>query len=110
MVEPQGAAQVFGPDQWREAGAQVDRGAGRRREQVSVAPDGRRPRLDRGAGNPTAEGIEIVDDLERAETLLADVGRLELAQPPALSTSQPHPRYLLDVIAPRPALPRWEGK
>jgi len=53
-------------------------------------------------------GIEVVGDLERPEAVLADVGGLELPQPPALSTSQLHripPRRCFLRQTPSPTLP-----
>jgi hypothetical protein len=77
-IQPQPFPKIFRVDERREAGAQVDRLAGRRGQQLAIAPDGRRSAGDRFAADASANGVEIVSDFERSEAVLADVGGLEV--------------------------------
>src|ERR1700694_691053 len=96
MVEAEHLPQVGRFHQRREASPQVDGFAGRGRQQFAIAPDRVRTLRDRLTADPLPDGGEVVGNLERSETVLADVGGLELPQPSALPTSQ-----LLHRIPPR---------
>src|SRR6266851_4535600 len=96
MVEAEHLPEVGRFDQRREAGPQVNRLAVRGRQQLAIAPDRGRPLFDRLAADLLPDGRQVVGDLERSETVLADVGGLELPQPSALPTPQ-----LLHRIPPR---------
>src|SRR2546422_8262877 len=121
MVEAQRLAEILRLHEWREAGAQVDGIPRRRGQQLAVAPDAGRSTGDSVARNALPDGIEVIGDLEGSETVLADVGGLEVTQAPALSTSQPLHRFLLDAYCPTlpspasgggnlpPPSPRGEG-
>src|SRR5439155_12387983 len=110
MVEAHCLAEILRLNKGREAGAQVDRITRRRRQQLAIAPDAGRSAGDGVTGDPLPDRIEVVGDLERSETVLADIGGLEVTQSPALSTSQPLHRFLLDAYCPHPALPRERGR
>ena len=97
MIEAQRFAQILRLHEGREAGAQVHGITRRRREQLAIAPDAGRSIGDRVAGDPFPDGLEVVGDLERSKTVLADIGGLEVTESPALSTSQPLHRFLLDA-------------
>src|SRR5256885_15119378 len=105
MVEAQSLAEILRLHEGREAGPQVDGIPRRRRQQLAIAPDAGRSIGDGVARNPLPDGIEVIGDLERSETVLADIGGLEVTQPPALSTSQPLHRFLLDAFSPPPCPP-----
>src|SRR5712691_6777909 len=108
MIEPELLPEVFRFDQRRETGAQVDRLTVRGRQQLAIPPDSVRSLRDRLAADPLPDGIQVVGDLERSETVLAEVGGCELPQSSALSTPQ-----LLHRIPPRrliaPTLPSPRG-
>ena len=80
------AGQVVGLEQARVTGLHVGAGLDvvRHRQQRLVAPDVGRAGLDLLAG----DGREVVHDLERAETVDADVERSELLRRSALATGQ----------------------
>src|SRR2546425_8594061 len=109
MIEAQRLAEILRLHEWREAGSQVDGIPRRRRQQLAIAPDAGRSIGNGVARNPLPDGVEVIGDLEGSETVLADVGGLEVTQAPALSTSQPLHRFLLDAYCPHPALPASGG-
>src|ERR1700694_1083280 len=96
MVEAEHLPEVGSFHERREAGPQVDGLAVRGRQQLAIAPDSVRSLRDRVVADPLPDGVEVVGHLERSETVLADVGGLELPQSSALPTSQ-----LLHRIPPR---------
>ena len=75
VAQPEQVAQVAGADERRPALAQGDRlhvvldG-----QEVVVAPDARRPRLDALPGDPPADLGVVIGDLEGAEAVVAGVG------------------------------------
>src|SRR5438874_13782514 len=97
MVEAYCLAEIFRLNKGREAGAQVDRITRGRRQQLAIAPNAGRSAGDGVTGDPLPDRIEVVGDLERSKTVLADIGGLEVSQSAALSTSQAPHRFLLDA-------------
>src|SRR5437660_10314041 len=110
MIEAQRFAQILRLHEGREAGAQVHGITRRRRQQLAIAPDAGRSIGDGVAGDPFPDGLEVVGDLERSKTVLADIGGLEVTESPALSTSQPLHRFLLDAWSPPPYPPPRAGE
>src|SRR5439155_12987965 len=110
MVEAHCLAEILRLNKGREAGAQVDRITRRRRQQLAIAPDAGRPIGDDLPRDPIPDGIEVISDFKGSKTVLADVGRLEVSQSAALSTSQAPHRFLLNALSPPPALPRERGR
>src|SRR5438132_1491410 len=88
VVEAQHLPEVARLHQGREARPQVDWLAIRGRQQLAIAPDRVGAPCNRLAADPLPDGGEVVGDLERPETVLADVGGFELPQSSALPTSQ----------------------
>src|SRR5207302_1866141 len=65
--------QPVGPDERREPGTEIDRTAGRRRQQIGIPPDRVRPGGDRLPRHRCRDPLVVVRDLERPEAPVARV-------------------------------------
>ena len=87
-LDPQDRAEPLGGDERGGAHGQAPGGTVGHRQQLEVAPDPGRPRCDRRPGEPRADEVQVVGDLERAEAAGADVARAERLRPTAVATAQ----------------------
>ena len=109
LAQSELGCEPVGADEGREAGAEIDRGVDRDREEVGVTPHVRRTGGDPFAGDRPAEALQVVRDLQRPETELADMKRLCLVGAAALPTAKPKDvahRILLIGRALAPGTPR----
>ena len=88
LAEPEPLGEPVGAQQRRQSGPQRVLRALRERQEVRVAPDVRRTRLDLALRLVGVEARVVVRDLERAEAALADVVRLERVRVAALLAAQ----------------------
>ena len=88
LAHAQLAAQALGPHERREARAQAGPRLALDRQQVAVAPERARPRLDPLAGHDPAHRGVVVAHLDGAEALVADHARGDGVRRPAFLAGQ----------------------
>src|SRR5947208_8521900 len=77
LPEPEALSESVGSDQRGQARFERIARSAVEREEVRVAPDAARARLDLPAGLCRVEIREVIGDLERAEALLTDIAGIE---------------------------------
>jgi hypothetical protein len=95
LPEPEALGEPVGPDQGRQPRLEWITGTLGEGEEVGVAPDASRARLDLAAGLAWIEIGEVVRDLQRTEAALADKSSLQRVARFALLADQCLQRHRL---------------
>jgi hypothetical protein len=76
LPDAQGLREPIGFDEWGVSRIEPGARLAVNRQQLSVAPQVIRARLDLGAGHVAPDLVVVVDDFERSQALIADPQRL----------------------------------